>query len=94
MMQLPIDFLVLRAIIRYHIMIPLSPFTLLVVVPRQIFANMACMILPMILLLWLVLIITTILVTKAIVDLYELAITYIILFRTLFLTNYDQFKWS
>jgi hypothetical protein len=49
-----IEFLVLRAMIRYHIMIPLSSLTSLIGVPHQIFANMACMILVMILPLWLV----------------------------------------
>jgi hypothetical protein len=54
MMCLPLNFLVLHARIRYHIMIPLPSLTSLNGVPHQIFANMAWMILLMILPLWLV----------------------------------------
>jgi hypothetical protein len=49
MMHLQLYFLVLRIMIRYHIMIPLSPLASLIVVPYQIFSNMTCMILAMIL---------------------------------------------
>jgi hypothetical protein len=55
MMHLLVHFLVLRVMIRYHIMIPLSPLSSSIVVPYQIFANMEYMILAMILPLWLVL---------------------------------------
>jgi hypothetical protein len=42
-------FLVLRVMILYHIMIPLPPLSSLIVLPHQLFANMAYMIVPMIL---------------------------------------------
>jgi hypothetical protein len=48
-MYLLVDFLVLHVMIRYHIMILLLPLSLLIVVPHQIFAYVACMILAMIL---------------------------------------------
>jgi hypothetical protein len=38
MMYLLVVFLVLRVMILYHIMIPLSPLSSLIVVPHQIFA--------------------------------------------------------
>jgi hypothetical protein len=41
----------LRVMIQYHNMIPLSSLSSLIVVPHQIFAYVACMILAMILLL-------------------------------------------
>jgi hypothetical protein len=40
MIYLLVHFLVLRVMIRYHIMIPLSSLSLLIVTPHQIFANM------------------------------------------------------
>jgi hypothetical protein len=48
MMHLLVHFLVLRVMIRYHIMIPPSPLSSLIVAPHQIFTNVACMILAMI----------------------------------------------
>jgi hypothetical protein len=49
MMYFLVDFLVLVVIIWYHIMIPSSPLSLLIVMRYQIFANMTCMILAMVL---------------------------------------------
>jgi hypothetical protein len=49
MIYLLVDFLVLRVMIRYHIMILLSLLSSLIVMPHQIFAYVACMILAMIL---------------------------------------------
>jgi hypothetical protein len=49
MIYLLLHFLVLHVMIRYHIMIPLSHLSSLIVVPHQIFAYVACMILAMIL---------------------------------------------
>jgi capsule polysaccharide export protein KpsE/RkpR len=54
MMCLPLSFLVLRAMIRYHIIISLPSLTSLIHAPHQIFDNVACMILLMILPLGLV----------------------------------------
>jgi hypothetical protein len=48
MMYLLVDFLVLRVMIWYHIMIPLSPLFSLIAMPYQIFAYVACMILAII----------------------------------------------
>jgi hypothetical protein len=48
MIHLLVHFLVSRVMIRYHIMIPLSSLSSLIVVPHKIFANIACMILAMI----------------------------------------------
>jgi hypothetical protein len=45
MMYLLVDFLVLRVMIRYHIMILLSLLSSIMVMPHQIFIYMACMIL-------------------------------------------------
>jgi hypothetical protein len=39
-MYLPLDFLVLRTMIMYHIMISLSHLSLLIIVPLQFFINM------------------------------------------------------
>jgi hypothetical protein len=55
MMYFLVDFLILRVMIRYHIMIPLLSLSSLIDMPYQIFANMAYMILAMIFPLWLVL---------------------------------------
>jgi hypothetical protein len=38
-MYLLVDFLVLRVVIWYNIMIPLSPLSLIIIAPHQIFAN-------------------------------------------------------
>jgi hypothetical protein len=38
-MYLLVDFLVLRVMIWYNIMIPLSPLSLIIIAPHQIFAN-------------------------------------------------------
>jgi hypothetical protein len=40
MIYLLVQFLILRIMIQYHIMIPLSSLSLLIVTPYQIFANM------------------------------------------------------
>jgi hypothetical protein len=55
MMHLLLHFLVLRVMIRYHIMIPLSSLSSLIDAPHQLFACIECMIQLMILALWLAL---------------------------------------
>jgi hypothetical protein len=52
-MYLTLNFLVSRAMIEYHVMIPLAYLSLLIIAPHQIFAKMTCKILLMILALWL-----------------------------------------
>jgi hypothetical protein len=54
-MYLTLNFLVSRAMIQYHIMIPLAYLSSLIIAPHQIFTKVACMILLMILALWLAL---------------------------------------
>jgi hypothetical protein len=54
-MHLQLHFLVLRVMIQYHIMIPLSSLSSLIDVPHQLFACMECIIQLMILALWLAL---------------------------------------
>jgi hypothetical protein len=49
MIYLLVDFLVLRVMIRYYIMILLLFLSSLIVMPHQIFVYVACMILAMIL---------------------------------------------
>jgi hypothetical protein len=51
MIYLLVDFLILCVMIRYHIMVPLSLFSSLIIMAYQIFAYVACIILNMILLL-------------------------------------------
>jgi hypothetical protein len=55
MISLLVEFLVLRVMIRYHNMIPLSSLSLLIDTPHQLFVCMECMIQLMILALWLAL---------------------------------------
>jgi hypothetical protein len=55
MISLLVEFLVLRVMIRYHNMIPLSSLSSLIDAPHQLFACMKCMIQLMILALWLAL---------------------------------------
>jgi hypothetical protein len=44
MIYLLVDFFILRVMIRYHIMIPLSPLSSLIIVSHQIFVYVACII--------------------------------------------------
>jgi hypothetical protein len=53
MIYLIVDFLILRGMIRYHNMIPLSSLSSLIDAPYQLFACIECMIRLMILALWL-----------------------------------------
>jgi hypothetical protein len=53
MISLLVEFLVLRVMIRYHNMIPLSSLSSLINAPHQLFACIKCMIQLMILALWL-----------------------------------------